>query len=61
MVGQVPAAGLGTITKLCKIGQEEVSGVLAADVIIVMISAGKGKELPWEQERKFIYTPHQMN
>lgn len=38
-------SNVDTITKLCNIGQEEVSGVLAADVVIVMIPAGKGSHV----------------
>ncbi|WP_336770860.1 nucleoside 2-deoxyribosyltransferase [Paenibacillus sp. MMO-58] len=36
---------IDSITKLRKIGQEEVSGVLAADVVIVMFPAGKGSHV----------------
>ncbi|NOU80354.1 group-specific protein [Paenibacillus sp. LMG 31459] len=38
-------SNVDTITKLRSIGQEEVSGVLAADVVIVMIPAGKGSHV----------------
>lgn len=36
---------IDSINKLRIIGQEEVSGVLAADVVIVMLPAGKGSHV----------------
>ncbi|OXM17066.1 nucleoside 2-deoxyribosyltransferase [Paenibacillus herberti] len=36
---------IDSIAELRKIGQEEVSGVLAADIVIVMIPAGKGSHV----------------
>lgn len=38
-------SNIDSITKLRKIGQEEVSGVLAADIVIVMLPAGKGSHV----------------
>jgi nucleoside 2-deoxyribosyltransferase len=38
-------SNIDSITKLRKIGEEEVSGVLAADAVIVMIPAGKGSHV----------------
>lgn len=38
-------SNIDSITKLRIIGEEELSGVLAADVVIVMIPAGKGSHV----------------
>lgn len=38
-------SNIDSITKLRIIGEEEVSGVLAADVVIVMLPAGKGSHV----------------
>ncbi|NOU73613.1 group-specific protein [Paenibacillus sp. LMG 31458] len=38
-------SNIDSITKLRMIGEEEVSGVLAADVVIVMLPAGKGSHV----------------
>lgn len=38
-------SNIDSISKLRKIGQEEVSGVLDADVVIVMFPAGKGSHV----------------
>ncbi|WP_079912524.1 nucleoside 2-deoxyribosyltransferase [Paenibacillus sp. 32352] len=38
-------SNIDSITKLRQIGQDEVSGVLDADVVIVMIPAGKGSHV----------------
>ncbi|MGG4130493.1 nucleoside 2-deoxyribosyltransferase [Paenibacillus illinoisensis] len=38
-------SNIDSITKLHQIGQEEISGVLAADIVIIMIPAGKGSHV----------------
>ncbi|OMF37561.1 group-specific protein [Paenibacillus sp. FSL H8-0548] len=38
-------SNIDSLSKLRKIGQEEVTGVLDADVVIVMIPAGKGSHV----------------